>query len=384
MILYSAGFNSLGSYLKEDIEDLQTGYLPTKSRNDDLVMIISRLPVASRDYSVNTSPVIIRLYKDYEGNAVMDTVKTFPTSSMLSDPTVVRQALEFIQTNYPAKDYGMIASSHATGWLPGNYYAYPKAAAVPASIARPEYIEPIVDERHPMVKSIGMDNEIAGGRLYGHEMEVSEFAAAIPMHLKYLVFDACFMGGIEVAYQLKNAADVIGFSQTEVLADGLFYPKILSHLFEQKEPDIIGIAKDYMDIYLNREGVMKSATFSVVDTHHLNELADACKVLFEKYRSDIRTVNPYRVQQFYREDKHWFYDMEDILVKAGVPDSEMTDFRKALDKCILYKGHTPSFMLEFEINAFSGFSMFLPNHASNYLVNIYRYTDWNKKTQFVN
>ncbi len=382
MILYSAGFNSLSSYLRGDIEDLQTGYLPTASRYDDIVMIVSRLTTAARDYSVNTSPVIIRLYKDMEGNAVMDTVKTLSTSSMLSDAAVMRQALEFIQTNYPSKDYGMIVSSHATGWLPQNYYSSPKA--VPASIALPEYVEPVVDDRHPMVKSICMDVQVIGGYQYAREMELRDFREAIPMHLKYLMFDACLMGGIEVAYELKDIADLIGFSQTEVLADGLDYPTVLERLIGGNEPDPVQVAKDYMDIYQNKEGVYNSATYSVVDCSHLEELAEACEPLFDKYRSNLAGINAYDVQQYYRDYKHWYYDMEDILVVAGVPDSEMVPFRSALDKCILYKDHTHAFMEEFDINRYSGLSMFLPCHSSSYLRNEYKNTSWNKRTQFVN
>ena len=39
LLLYSAGFNSLSSYLSEDIEDLKSGWLPGKLRSDDVVLV---------------------------------------------------------------------------------------------------------------------------------------------------------------------------------------------------------------------------------------------------------------------------------------------------------------------------------------------------------
>ena len=63
-----------------------------------------------------------------------------------------------------------------------------------------------------------MDN-VANSRAY--EMNIEDFAAAIPMKMDYIIMDACLMGGIEVAYALKDKCDRIIFSQAEVIGDGL-------------------------------------------------------------------------------------------------------------------------------------------------------------------
>ena len=57
-------------------------------------------------------------------------------------------------------------------------------------------------------------------------MDVLEMVRAITIHLDYIIFDACLMGGIEVAYELRNVADKIGFSQAEILAHGFPYKPI--------------------------------------------------------------------------------------------------------------------------------------------------------------
>ena len=47
MILYSAGYNSLSNYLKEDIEDLKKGFIPGDRRSDNVLLVFSKLPVSA-------------------------------------------------------------------------------------------------------------------------------------------------------------------------------------------------------------------------------------------------------------------------------------------------------------------------------------------------
>ena len=89
------------------------------------------------------------------------------------------------------------------------------------------------------------------------------------------------------------------------------------------------------------------------------------------------------VQRFYRSSKHWFYDLQSILEKAGITNSEKDALIEALDGCVLYKGATPSFMNEFYINTFSGFSMYLPSHGHSELDKYYRTLKWNQATGLV-
>ncbi|MCQ2146767.1 MAG: clostripain-related cysteine peptidase, partial [Bacteroidales bacterium] len=206
---------------------------------------------------------------------------------------------------------------------------------------------------------------------------------ALPMHFEYILFDACLMGGIEVAYELKDNVDQIGFSQAEVLADGFEYKTVAEHLIGDKEADTKSICSDYFDKYDNRVGVMRSATISLIDCTKLDALASECKYLFDIYNNFINAVSPSRVQRYYRFDKHWFYDMEDILVKSNIPASELERFKTALNDCIIYKAATPSFIDSFDIKTFSGFSMYLPNNGDGFIDAFYKKLAWNKATSLV-
>ena len=115
----------------------------------------------------------------------------------------------------------------------------------------------------------------------------------------------------------------------------------------------------------------------------MEPLAEICCNLFEKYRSEIDELDPNKVQRYYRGSDHWFYDIEDIIVKAGATQQEIVAFQSALNACIVYKAATPSFMQSFAINTYSGLSMYLPCNGKVELDKFYRTLDWNKATSLV-
>lgn len=390
MLLYSAGFNSLSSYLKSDIEDLKSGWIPDGRRPEDIILVYSHFPGKDK-YRTQTQPSLVRLYLDKDSEVVSDTLVIYPEGTISASAEQVNDVLTYVKENFQAKSYGMIFSSHATGYLPAGYYnktegsssnlewksrRYRGAVAVP-------YEEPEHDPSLPMVKSIGQDQVGEPGAYVSYEIELSDFADAIPMHLDYLLFDACLMGGIEVAYELKEKVGKVGFSQTEVLAEGYCYSSLAHHLLEGTESDPQSVCEDFYNQYAEQNGVYQSATISLIDCSELTPLADVCKELFEKYREEISTVEPSIVQQFFRGKKHWFYDLESILINAGITESELSSLHESLDKCVIYKAHTPMFMNEFEIHTFSGFSMYLPSSGSKTVDEFYKGLKWNQDTGLV-
>lgn len=399
MIMYSAGHNTLSSYLKEDIEDLKKGYLPAKNDGNAL-LLVSHLSKTNSDFTTPSAPVIVRMYKDKKKGVVADTIKTYPYDKVLTKASDLNDILSTIKSQFPAKHYGMVFSSHSSGWLPKGYYNNPGnyepkssgARSLSAGLSMPlpdgavPYVEPEEFPGAPAVKSIGTTNIKNDSTSVSYEMDLPEFASSIPMHLDYLILDACLAGGIEVAYQLRKTCDVICFSQAEVLAEGLDYTTLASRLLEQ-DSDVVSVADDYYKQYMAKaDENERAATISVVDCSKLESVATCCKVLFSIYRNDIATLDPNTVQKYYRNGKHWFYDLEDILMKAGITESDQRQLVSAINGCIIYKASTESFLKRyggFGISTYSGFSMYLPCNGSAYLNNFYKSLDWNKATELV-
>ena len=389
MLLYSAGYNNLSSYLKGDIEELKRGALPS-SLDENVVLVYSHFPTGG--YNTPSSPTLVRLTSTKENKVKADTVVIFPDNSISASAEQVENVLLYIQEKFPADSYGMIFSSHATGYLPAGYYQNPDndsnviewSAKPGRQLTAVPYAEPEYDPSLPMVKSIGQDQVGTSGAYVSYEININDFADAIPMKLDYLLFDACLMGGIEVAYELQGKVDKVGFSQTEVLADGFCYESLTSHLLGGETPDLVSVCSDYFNQYEVQSGVYQSATISLIDCSQLSPLARVCGELFTKYSDAIAVLDHNQVQRFYRMGKHWFYDLESILLNAGINDNELAELHAALDKCVIYKAHTPKFMSDFKIHTFCGFSMYLPCQGSEKLNDFYKNLKWNKDTGLVN
>ena len=65
---------------------------------------------------------------------------------------------------------------------------------------------------------------------------------------------------------------------------------------------------------------------------------------------------------------------------------ELESLEAAMDDCIVYKAATPSFMLGyggFEVERYSGLSMYLPVHGNVELNKFYKTLSWNIRTGLV-
>lgn len=398
-IMYVDAYNNLNSNIKEDIRDLGN-CLPEHGSDDYYkVLVFGRFTARNYDYSTPTSPILMDLTRDRNGEMKIDTVMTYPSTMKAASAETLRTVLTYIRDNYPAKEYGMLISSHGTGWLPEGYYTNPskydpdyKYSQSPffSAAHRPDTAPQTVynGSRHlrtylpePLTKTIG--GNFNGSVSNTTEIEIEDLAAAIPMHLDYLLLDACLMGGVEVAYELRKVTDYVAFSQMEIMADGFMYKTLLDRLFAKGGADLVGACDDYFQYYVN-EAPWPYATISLVRCDGLEHLARLCGNLFEKYREQIDAVNPNNVQGYFRQGRHFFYDMEDILVKSGISESDHALLKSAIGDCLLYEAATKEGVLgDFKINTHCGFSMYLPNMGTTYLNGFYKASAWNKATSLV-
>lgn len=359
MIMYSAGFNTLSSYLKADLDEMVTdGFVPqAQTRDDQVLLIFSRL--SPYGASVAEAPVLYRLYKDQNDKPVRDTLYRFQPEDQASDPAVLTKVLELARHYYPAKGYGLVLSSHGAGWL--------------------ESRNTITESK---VRSVGQDYDT--DRV--HEMEVKDFAKAIPYPLDYILFDCCFMGCVEVAWELRDVTPLIGFSPTEIVADGFDYKLITTRLLAP-QPDVLAVCEDYYAQYIAPQQTRPYATITLVDTQKLQPLANICKTLFQKYRSKLATLSMDKVQHYYRDNGEYryyhFFDLRHMLVQAGITEQETAQLDQALDGCILYERHTPRFFSLDLINI-CGLSVYMPSSGNATIDAYYKdHVAWNQATQLI-
>lgn len=366
MVMISAGYNSLSGYLSEDLKDLESGYIPEGTYfNADVLLVLARLPKSAGDYASPSAPVLYRLWANRSGEVQRDTIQVWGGDTQLCTRETIHEALSTTQKKYPAQSYGVVFSSHGSGWLPPEYYTDPSK------------FEPSSGSLWSL-RSIGQDKTPTGGT----EMSLEDFADAIPMHLDYCLIDACLSGCVEVAHALKGKADIVGFSPTEVLADGFDYKNITTHLFA-KPLDPVEVCREYFAYYNAQSGSNRSATITAVDTRKMDALEAVCKELFEAYRPILKTMSGGNVQGYFRYDRHYFYDLRDILVQAGISEQEKARLDAALSQFIVYQAATDYF-LSIPLKRVCGLSMYLPSMGSTYLNKYYKENiSWNQATELV-
>ncbi len=366
MVMISAGYNSLSGYLSEDLKDLESGYLPEGTYfNADVLLVLARLPKSAGDYASPSAPVLYRLWANRSGEVQRDTIQIWGGDTQLCTRETIHEALSTTQKKYPAQSYGVVFSSHGSGWLPPGYYTDPSK------------FEPSSGSQWSL-RSIGQDKTPTGGT----EMSLEDFADAIPMHLDYCLIDACLSGCVEVAHALKGKADIVGFSPTEVLADGFDYKNITTHLFA-RPLDPVEVCREYFAYYNAQSGSSRSATITAVDTRKMDALEAVCKELFEAYRPILKTMSGSNVQGYFRYDRHYFYDLRDILVQAGISEQEKARLDAALSQFIVYQAATDYF-LSIPLKRVCGLSMYLPSMGSTYLNKYYKENiSWNQATELV-
>ena len=357
MIMYSAGFNSLSGALTTDLRQMEEGFVPTaQSRADHILLVLSRHTHSG--YSTPVAPVLYRLYKDREGNVVRDTLLRWRPEDQACDPAVMREVMTFAKEKFPAKGYGLVLSSHGSGWIPS-----PEALEVQA-------------------KSIGEDADT--GRTI--EMDLPDFVNALPYKLDYILLDACYMACVEVAWALRDKTKLVGFSPTEIMSDGFNYLTLADRLL-RSEPDALGVCTDYFAQYTDPRQGSPYASITLVDAGAMQPLADICKTLFERYRVPISNLSITQVQRYFRWNQNprfeHLYDLRHMLQQAGATETELAQFDAALKKCVLYEAHTERFMSLWLTNV-CGLSVYLPSSGDDDLNQYYmNQVEWNNATELI-
>ena len=129
-------------------------------------------------------------------------------------------------------------------------------------------------------------------------------------------FEGCYMGSVEVAYELKDKTEAIIASPTEIVSPGMteVYPSALSYLY-QPTPQLERFAQSYFDAWNSKTGDYRSATISVVQTEYLEELALLARAAFLRWEPDTETISS--LQCFNRNEWHLFFDLKETLLTAN-------------------------------------------------------------------
>ena len=354
ILFYTCGHdNGLDRNITGNLNEILEGSLPSIDSQSEVVHFLQ--------HANGSAPRLLRLGAGQGGKNTsreiqLEEMRSWDENSISISSDTLAQVLNYISRQYTARHNYLVLSSHGTGWLPAGTYDAGSAYT---------YKE----------NTFGQD--LQGGRVV-YEMGIRQMAGRLPMHFDAILFDACLMGGIEVAYEFRDKCRIMGFSPTEILAHGMYYQTMCSHLLAG---DVLSVAQDYMKYYRNRSG-LRSATYTLVDCGRLDGLADACRTIFTGHREEMEAIQPALIQGYFRDDHPWYFDLRNVAVHLQATDGELDALDKALGQAVLFADHTDYF-LGLKLENCCGLSTYLPACGNRSLNTYYRPYKWNQDTQYL-
>lgn len=279
-------------------------------------------------------------------------IKSFPEQNSASQEVFGNVLAEMIDYA-PAERYGLILFSHATGWLPPGMLNDPRCGGADT-------------------RSIFTDGQ--------EEMPLEEFIRSLPQNVvfDYMVFENCYMAGVEVAYALRNNTGLIVASCAEILSPG--FDPVYRSSFDKligENTDLCGFAEDYYLRRISMSGDSRSATISVINTAYLQDLATLASSVIASSRTSSGEL-PADMQRFNRNIYPLFFDLEEYLCLLAPERS--AEIRETISRAIPYQGATPEFMpgydYGFQIRRHCGLTVYIPRGEFPWLDREYFHTAW--------
>lgn len=324
LMIIMQGNNGLAEFMDSNLQRIITAYY-------DVPTDIGRIVIF---YDRGNYTRLTELYMD-DGMAKQRLIEEYPTSTSTVDKEFLAGVINRMKEEAPADSYGLIMSSHGGGWVPADLYDVYLLGEDSRADARPLFY--------------GQDDYDC--------MEIPDLVDALDQtRFKYIIFDACFMGNVEGLYDMRNAADYIIASPTEILGAGFPYESFIPMLFERTDHKLKEVCEAYMDFYADSSG-----TISLIDCRKLDALAEAMRGVY----AEAQSVDVSQVQAYDDFPYHLYFDLGHYVMNVAT-ESTLKKFNTALDDVVVYKGHTQTFFTVtgdedayIPINHYSGLSCYI-------------------------
>ena len=364
--------NSLLSDFRRTVEDMQT-VVAERSMKDERIMVF--MATSERE------AVLFELKKQ-NGRCLTDTLRHYSDRPFTSRQWLTSLFSE-VMTLAPASRYGMVVGCHGLAWVPvqGQRNARKRLGSQERideedNLYKEERLDKEGLYKEERIDKEGEPNDLMhfevqgpvttrfiGGTYPETQIETTDLADAMAdagLHTEYILFDACYMSSVEVAYELKDVTHYLIASPTEVISYGFPYITMGKHLLGT--PNYKGIADSFISFYSSY--YLPYGTVAVTDCTQLDALAAIAQQInaaaeeptnaasakqikaaaegkFNTATSGKNAPNGVQIMDGYSPTL--FYDLGHLMSLKNAGTVLTAAFAEQLDKTVPYKGHTDQY-----------------------------------------
>lgn len=331
---WTGGNSSIGltEDLSKNIDSICAGIKDKKGLNNTRVLVFF-------SNNANNSTLFDLTYNDVTKEVSRTPIKTYEGSAYNS-ANGFADILNEVRQNAEALNYALIIGGHGCGWsCADDWINYPNQAKSFNTQQTLSYDTPFSGIQ------FGTDPDNPTTRFFGsvdrkeNSIDLSTLVEGIKqsgIKMQYILFDVCYMGNVETAYELKDVTNYLVASSSEIMAKGIPYRLMWSYL-NGTTPNYSSLVNGIVNFYKNSN--FPYCNMAAIDCRQLDELANVMKEINQKYTLDT-TIPLDSIQPLDGFLPHLTYDMA-VYVDSLRPNGYLKEqFSNQLKKTVKAAAHT--------------------------------------------
>ena len=236
-------------------------------------------------------------------------VKEYPTQ-LSTSKQVMSSVLKDMVALSSTEKLGLIFGSHGSSWL-----------------------NTIFTSRSFGQDGSGSDNTIL-------LTEMTEAISSVNKKFEFILWDACYMGSVEVCHEFKDICKYQIVSAMEVPAYGFPYSTFMNYLYQGTVDAYKLVCQEYIDYYkyiVENGSGSAWGTVALIDSKEVGTLTQEIKNEITLHKADLSDYDPNVLQEYGRNGGPYIsYDLGHFIkdLNDGVIP---TSFDAQLQKTIIYK-----------------------------------------------
>ena len=277
-------------------------------------------------------------------------LKEYP-DQLSTDKEVMATVLQDMAKFSPTQNLGLIVGSHGSSWYNTIY-----------------------------TRAMGYDGSTSN---FINLPDMVEAMETLEKPFEFILFDACYMGTMEVAYEFRHVAEYQLSSVMEVPAYGFPYDSFMGELYKGTVEGYKKVCQSfggyYQDVY--DEGKTAWGTIALIDSKEVENMTQAVRQQIVSHKDTLASYVPKRIQEYGRQAGRGIaYDLEHFVrdLNGGVTPQA---FVEQLEKTVLYKGcledaRYDPYIYDVDADNYCGLGIYIPQSDKSKWNPYFKTLDW--------